>query len=541
MAGQTRVIGRYEVWEELGAGGFATVYRAYDPVLDRALALKVLHPHLGRDTAIRERFIREGRALARVRHPNIVQVYDAGEADGVAYLAMELIEGRSLAVLGEKGGPLRLEDAVAVAEQVGAALAAVHARNLIHRDIKPANIIVEGGVLPGGRAVLLDLGVARALDATAATTTGLLIGTPGFMAPEQVEPDAPVTPLVDVYQLAATLYTLLAGRPPFQGETTRVLYAIVHHPPPDLLALRPDLPPDVVAVITAALAKDPALRPRDPVSFAAQLRQAAGIGTGTAMGNASVWRHVPVYVNQLQTQPTQAQSPPPHWGAVRASPRLRLPWLWLGIGTGVFAASAVAAAVLLSRNGGTASQARAGGTATITIAPPAPATRTVVVTPSPTLPVATLAVVPPATPTRASTPSPTVARSPTGTPEVNVADLLRATMESRGYVPDGEIVRVRATEAGGQLAVQKGVCKNSTSGRCQQLFIFLGQRFLGTDTFNPSQGILDIKAAGTGKFTATYANYAPGDPGCCPSRPPVTITYTWDGSRLTPDGTPPGH
>jgi serine/threonine-protein kinase len=196
---------------------------------------------------------------------------------------MELIEGRSLAVLGEKGGPLRLEDAVAVAEQVGAALAAVHARNLIHRDIKPANIIVEGGVLPGGRAVLLDLGVARALDATAATTTGLLIGTPGFMAPEQVEPDAPVTPLVDVYQLAATLYTLLAGRPPFQGETTRVLYAIVHHPPPDLLALRPDLPPDVVAVITAALAKDPALRGAAPAGGGHWY----GYGNGERIGMAA--------------------------------------------------------------------------------------------------------------------------------------------------------------------------------------------------------------------------------------------------------------
>lgn len=114
-------------------------------------------------------------------------------------------------------------------------------------------------------------------------------------------------------------------------------------------------------------------------------------------------------------------------------------------------------------------------------------------------------------------------------------------MESRGYRPEGNIVRVRATEAGGVLTVQKGICKDSADGRCQQLFIFLNGRFLGTDTFKPSQGITEVRPAGTGKFTATYAHYAPADPACCPSRPPVTITYTWDGNRLTPDGTPPGH
>jgi hypothetical protein len=103
------------------------------------------------------------------------------------------------------------------------------------------------------------------------------------------------------------------------------------------------------------------------------------------------------------------------------------------------------------------------------------------------------------------------------------------------------VVRVRASEAGGTLSVQKGICKDSATGRCQQLFIYLDERFLGTDTLKTSAGITEIAALGTGRFSATYANYAPNDPGCCPSLPPVTITYTWDGSRLTPSGTPPGH
>src|SRR3712207_2249752 len=138
-----RAIGRYEIRAELGAGGFSTVYRAHDPGLDREVALKVLHPHLARDATIRERFVYEGRALARLKHPNLVVAYEAGEADGAAYLAMELVEGQSLDEQLARRGPLPLDEVAAIAEQVGAALAALHARNLIHRDVKPANIIVE--------------------------------------------------------------------------------------------------------------------------------------------------------------------------------------------------------------------------------------------------------------------------------------------------------------------------------------------------------------------------------------------------------------
>ena len=268
MQGQPQRIGRYTVRERIGAGGFATVYVAYDPTLDRLVALKVLHPHLAYDASIRRQFVREGRALARVRHPNVVTVFDAGEAEGTAFLAMDLILGEGLDSVRDERGALPLPEVVEITNQVASALAAVHARGPVHRDIKPANIIIERETR---RAVLLDLGIARDLASTSGPT-GVLLGTPTYMAPEQIQPDGQVTPRTDVYQLAATAYTLLAGRPPFRGQTAQVLHAVLHEAPPDLGELRPDLPTGVVAAVQQAMAKDPAHRPLAPQEFAAALR-----------------------------------------------------------------------------------------------------------------------------------------------------------------------------------------------------------------------------------------------------------------------------
>ena len=266
---QPQRIGRYAIRERLGAGGFATVYVAYDPTLDRLVALKVIHPHLAHDATIRQQFVREGRALARVRHPNVVTVFDAGEAEGTAFLAMDLIVGEGLDSIREERGPLPLPEVVEIVNQVASALVAVHAAGLVHRDIKPANILIERG---SGRAVLLDLGLARDVASTSMPTAAL-IGTPTYIAPEQIQADGEVTPQTDVYQLAATVYTLLAGRPPFMGQTTaQVLQAVLHAAPPDLSELRPDLPTGVVAAVQQGLAKDPAHRPLTPQAFAAELR-----------------------------------------------------------------------------------------------------------------------------------------------------------------------------------------------------------------------------------------------------------------------------
>lgn len=273
MTEQPATIGRYQIRQKLGSGGFATVYRAYDPTLEREVALKVLHPHLASDPTIRERFIREGRALARVKNPNVVTVFEAGELGDLAFLATDLIEGRPLdEILGERG-PLPLAEVTRIIEQIGGALAAVHARGLVHRDVKPANIMIE---TESGRAVLLDLGVARDL-ANVTSTSGAIIGTPGFMAPEQVDPTiGAVTAQTDVYQLGATAFALLTGASPFSGDTAQMLFAIVHRGPPDLSALRPDLPPGVAGVLAKALLKGPQYRPAGTLAFAESLRAAAG-------------------------------------------------------------------------------------------------------------------------------------------------------------------------------------------------------------------------------------------------------------------------
>ncbi|MGE3074069.1 MAG: protein kinase [Dehalococcoidia bacterium] len=259
--------GRYELLEVLGQGGFATVHRAYDPILDRPLAIKVLHGYLAGDSQMAERFIREGRALARVNHPNLVNVYDAGTEENQAFLAMEYVEGKTLAEL-SAGRQMPLAEASEIIRQVAGAIAAVHGAGLIHRDIKPANIIVE----PGGRAVLLDLGVARDMDSTGLTATGLVVGTPGFLAPEQVDSTVFVGPSTDIYQLAATTYTLLAGKPLYEGDTAQVLYAVAHRPPPDLGETRPDLPYHAIAAVSRGLSKDPAQRPATVLEFAEGLR-----------------------------------------------------------------------------------------------------------------------------------------------------------------------------------------------------------------------------------------------------------------------------
>lgn len=364
-------IGRYRVIGEVGAGGFATVYRAHDPVLDRELAIKLLHPHLARDPQLRMRFVREGRALARIRHPNIVQVHDAGETDGTAYLAMEFIEGASLATIAARQ-PLTLGDITSIVRQVAGALDALHAGGLVHRDVKPANILVE----QHGRTVLLDLGVAHSSDATAATTSGLIVGTPGFLAPEQVEPRVPVSPATDVYQLAATVHTLLAGRPPFEGDTVQVLYAVVHREPPDMSRLRPDLPPHVIGALAAGMAKDPALRPRRATDFAAILEGAGYVPATPPPASSGPWQSTGAGGSAGQAPPS-GPTPPgtPHpWIAgpppTQASSHKQLPDWWPAALAGVAAVVLLVAAILVLTAGGS------GGEQTPTPQPSATATRT---------------------------------------------------------------------------------------------------------------------------------------------------------------------
>ncbi|MEN9938693.1 MAG: hypothetical protein RLZZ387_5272 [Chloroflexota bacterium] len=272
LIGQT--IDSYTIEALIGRGGMSRVYRAFDRKLQRPVALKVLaEPTASQEFA--QRFQHEALVLARLRHPNIVAVYDLGLYAGVSYMVQELLPGPTLEQqlhgLAERGGRLGRAEAVAIVSQLAAGLDAAHAAGVIHRDVKPSNAIWGAA----GTLVLTDFGIARSQLADARQTqTGVICGTPAYLSPEQAE-GRPVTPSSDIYALGVVLYELLAGRAPFEGPTPlSVLMKHLQSPPPPLEELRPDLPPPVYAVVYAALAKDPAQRYARAVDLARALVEA---------------------------------------------------------------------------------------------------------------------------------------------------------------------------------------------------------------------------------------------------------------------------
>jgi serine/threonine protein kinase len=228
-----------------------TVYKAYDPTLDRFVALKVLAPHLVWEEEFVERFLREARAAARLKHPNIVTIYDVGRSSGWYYFAMDYVEGRTLAEIIQQQGAASAEEALRIARPLAQALDYAHGQGLIHRDIKPSNIVVD----EEGNITLTDFGIARAGQATRLTRAGTVMGTPEYMAPEQAQGDE-VDRRTDQYALGVVIYEMLAGNAPFEGESTpTILYKVVHEAPPPLQAARPDLPQAATRVLVRALAK----------------------------------------------------------------------------------------------------------------------------------------------------------------------------------------------------------------------------------------------------------------------------------------------
>jgi hypothetical protein len=267
MSTPRRTFGRYELRGILGEGGFAVVYRALDPSLDREVALKVLRPHLAADPEVRRRFIAEARAIARLRHPNIAIVYEVGQVSEQPFFSMELIEGRTLAQLVAPGQGLPLPQVAHIVAGLASAVDYLHEQGLVHRDIKAANVMVDRF----GRVVLMDFGIARALDRTQHTRTGAILGTLETMSPEQVR-GQPAGPPADIYALGILTYQLLAGRPPFEGDTAYMLYAHAHQEPPPLRNLRPALPSAIYRALDSALAKNPSTRPPQAEAIANSIR-----------------------------------------------------------------------------------------------------------------------------------------------------------------------------------------------------------------------------------------------------------------------------
>ena len=247
------VIAGYRIEERIGRGGMGVVYRAEHLNLKRRAAVKIIAPDLAEAEGFRERFTREARIAAALQHPNIVTVYDAGEVDGLLYLAMQYIEGSDLAAMLRSQGRLRPYRAIDVCRQVAAALDAAHARGLIHRDVKPGNVLIEGRT-----AFLTDFGLTKRLEGhTQLTRAGDVVGTIHYVAPEQIE-GAEVSARTDVYSLGCLLYHCVTGQVPFPRDSdVAVIYAHLSEDPPRPSKVRTDLPDGLDGVIAKALDKSP--------------------------------------------------------------------------------------------------------------------------------------------------------------------------------------------------------------------------------------------------------------------------------------------
>src|SRR4051812_38013016 len=266
----------YVIDRELGRGGMALVYLARDTRHERFVALKTVRPEIAISLG-RERFLREIKLAARLQHPNILPVYDSGDASGTLYYVMPFVEGESLRDRLEREPQLPIDDALQITREVADALSYAHSHDVVHRDIKPENIM-----LSGGHAIVADFGIARAVDAAGGdklTETGLAIGTPTYMPPEQLAGTGKVDRRSDIYSLACVLYETLAGQPPFTGPTAQAIMA--RHSldaVPRLKIVRDAIPDDLESVIERALEKVPADRYQTSGEFAKALNAAS---TGT--------------------------------------------------------------------------------------------------------------------------------------------------------------------------------------------------------------------------------------------------------------------
>jgi serine/threonine protein kinase len=263
--------GRYRILEHLGSGGMGTVYKAFDPHLDRVVALKLPHFYgTGAEVTKRvQRFQREAQAAAKIWHPSVCPIYDVGEEDGRPFVVMAWVDGKSLAArLTDMGRFESIGEAVSVVRNILDGLEAVHAHGVLHRDLKPGNILLDRS----GRPIVTDFGLARTeASADPITSEGVIIGTPSYMAPEQAKGPEAVGPFTDIYSVGVVFYQMLTGRLPFEGTPLEVLAKLGHEQPVAPSRYRSDLPPGLERVILTALARDPAARFADTRQFRAAL------------------------------------------------------------------------------------------------------------------------------------------------------------------------------------------------------------------------------------------------------------------------------
>jgi eukaryotic-like serine/threonine-protein kinase len=282
----TLISERYRLEEKIGSGGMSSVYRAFDPTLERWVAIKLMHRDISHDPDQLERFRREARAVARLNHPHVVTVIDAGEDDGAPYIVFEYVEGETLKDRIRRLGRLPVSEAVAYAIEIGRALEAAHASKLVHRDVKPQNVLID----PDGRAKVTDFGIARSLEAQGLTATGRVLGTTDYVSPEQALGHE-VTGQSDIYSLGIVLYEMLTGETPFKADT-QVAVAMKHvrEPLPDVQRRRPEISASLAAVVERATSKETQNRYQDVSEMVHDLEEVLAIEaarTGQTTGEAT--------------------------------------------------------------------------------------------------------------------------------------------------------------------------------------------------------------------------------------------------------------
>lgn len=315
--------GRYRLDAEIGRGGMSTVYRAFDTVLERPVAIKLMHREIATDSDQLERFRREARAVAQLNHPHIVTVIDAGEEPsehdaahghepevGTPYIVLEYVDGETLKQLIRRDGPLQITQAIAYAIEIARALGAAHERLIVHRDVKPQNVLISSE----GSAKITDFGIARTLTEEGLTMDGRVLGTTDYVSPEQAL-GQPVTGQSDLYSLGVVLYEMLTGAVPFSGETpVAVAMRHVREQVPDVQSLRPEVSAATAAVVERATATDLGERYPNAATMVADLEEALAIETsrsGQATGEVT---------SVLRTLPRRSRRRLP-W-------RMRHPWRW---------------------------------------------------------------------------------------------------------------------------------------------------------------------------------------------------------------------
>lgn len=302
----TLLSGRYRLDAQIGSGGMSTVYRAFDTTLERQVAIKVMHNHMVADADQLERFRREARAVARLSHPHVVGVIDAGEDDGTQYIVFEYVQGETLKERIRRIGKLPISEAVAYAIEIARALGAAHEQGIVHRDVKPQNVLID----EEGSAKVTDFGIARTRDQAGLTADGRVLGTTDYVSPEQAL-GHPVTGQSDLYSLGIVLFEMLTGDVPFKGEgQVAVAMKHVREDLPDVQIRRPEVSSALASVVDRATAKDLDERYADDRSFIADLEEVLSIEvsrSGQITGEATIVfktlpaktrRRVPAFVRQ---------------------------------------------------------------------------------------------------------------------------------------------------------------------------------------------------------------------------------------------------